>query len=196
MKYFLVWIALVFYSIFFAPGEDKDLVLQSLLNRNWTNVDPFVLMIFSFLGLFPMIFLFIVYQEKSTRLPKWPFALGAFGLGAFSLLPYFFFKSRFSENLSPKEVSWSRNRILLVLLLFMFFFILLSGVGGSISGYKEAFMHSKLVSVMTVDFFVLVWLSADRLLQRKESFRVTTYISLVPVIGPIIVLLSTKKDVK
>ncbi|QPC46572.1 hypothetical protein [Mangrovibacillus cuniculi] len=196
MKYLLVWIALVCYSFFFAPGEEKDLVLQSLFNGNWANVDPFVLMIFSFLGLFPMIFLFILYQENSTRLPKWPFAFGAFFLGAFSLLPYFFLKDRFSEKHSGKQTVWPRNTLLLTLLLLLFFLILVSGIGGSLSRYQEAFMQSKLVSVMTIDFLVLVWLSADRLLTRKASFCITPYLSFIPVVGPIVVLLSTKKDVK
>lgn len=85
---FLVgWMVFICYTIFLAPKGNHG-YLDQLLTMN--DPDPFLLMVFSFLGIYPLVFVALLIGEDRSRLPLWPFLSGMFLFGAFALMPYFF----------------------------------------------------------------------------------------------------------
>jgi len=94
--YIIVWAMLVLYALLLAPGASaaNDLLFKNLITGNFQQVDPLVVMVFSFLGLFPVLFMVMICKKDTYKLPGWPFSLLSFALGAFSLLFYYHWKGQ------------------------------------------------------------------------------------------------------
>ncbi len=166
----------------------NDLVMMKLISGQFATVEPLVVMIFSCLGLFPLLFASLIMPNDSFKLPGWPFSLLSFGLGAFALLPYFVLKGEKSTKSRGFSLlnKWLTSPTFLLSLLTITLILYLYGfAAGSFSGYIEAFKHSELVSVMTVDFFVLTWLTY--ILFRGHRYR---FICVLPILGPLVLLLT------
>jgi hypothetical protein len=187
---FWIWFGFIMYALFLAPGKGftSDPIVQDLLAGNFAEVDPLVVTVFSFLGLFPFLFASLLIPVERGKIPVWPFVLGSFFLGAFSLLPYFFLRKRNTPS-SMRNPKWIHKilisnvfSILLILLAFSSSIYLLNGF--SLITYWEAFNNSKLVSVMTFDFLVLIWLSSYVM---KNIYNATCFgfLSFIPVMGPL-----------
>ncbi|MGD7009074.1 hypothetical protein [Metabacillus sp. 84] len=153
--------ALLIYALFFATGQGgmEDPILQAFLSGEFGKLDPLVTMVFSFLGIFPFFWTALYFRSDQYAVPAWPFALLSFGLGAFALLPYLFFRKK-EKKARPRVqnigYALSSRWAMLTLLLITLFLYIYGLLFGSFIGYKEAFLQSSLVSVMTVDFLLLV----------------------------------------
>ncbi|PFA70738.1 hypothetical protein CN378_00265 [Bacillus sp. AFS015802] len=187
---FWVWLVFVFYAMFLAPGKGfaSDPIIQGLLQGKFSEVEPLVVTVFMFLGLFPLLFAALLLPVDRDNMPAWPFILGAFALGAFSLLPYFFLRKGHHRPVSrsPRGIHalLSSKAFSLLLMIMALASLTYLGHGFSLHSYWRAFQDSKLVSVMTVDFFILLWLSfytMDSIYNIKDM----RWLSLVPVIGPL-----------
>ncbi|MFP3488833.1 hypothetical protein R0K20_14610, partial [Staphylococcus sp. SIMBA_130] len=67
--------------------------------------DAGLLAMFSLLGVFPAVFALLFLRNVSGSVPAWPFVVGSFVLGAFSLLPYFILnKNKERSNRTPNKV--------------------------------------------------------------------------------------------
>lgn len=158
LKYLSMWTFLIIYAWLLAAKEKRprhdEVDLWAIRNSGATRRYDF-----SCLGLFPLLFASLIMPNDSFKLPGWPFSLLSFGLGAFALLPYFVLKGEKSTksrgfNLLNK---WLTSPTFLLSLLTITLILYLYGfAAGSFSGYIEAFKHSELVSVMTVDFLSLL----------------------------------------
>lgn len=75
--YIIVWAMLVLYALLLAPGASaaNDLLFKNLITGNFQQVDPLVVMVFSFLGLFPVLFMIMICKKDTYKLPGWPFSL-------------------------------------------------------------------------------------------------------------------------
>ncbi|UII58568.1 hypothetical protein LS684_23565 (plasmid) [Cytobacillus spongiae] len=178
-----IWLGLILYALFLAPSEgfSTDPIIRQLVTGDVDAVDPLVVTVFYFLGLFPLLFASLL--------------LGSFILGAFSLLPYFFLRktgtvpSQSAPSLFHKTLRSNVFNILLILMAVASLSFLLGGF--SLSDYGIAFRDSKLVSVMTADFLVLVWLSSYTM-KHIYGVKHFNFLSFIPVIGP--VMLRWKKQ--
>lgn len=191
LKYLSMWTLLIIYAWLLAPGSKgiNDLIMMKLISGQFTTVEPLVVMVFSCLGLFPLLFASLIIPNDSFKLPGWPFSLLSFGLGAFALLPYFALKGEKStKNRGFSSLNkWLTSRTFLLFLLTMTLVLYLYGfTTGSFSGYTEAFKRSQLVSVMTTDFFALTWLTY--ILFKGHRYR---FVCVLPILGPLILLLTT-----
>ncbi|WP_227395336.1 hypothetical protein [Jeotgalibacillus aurantiacus] len=192
MIFFIIWLVLLAYSIFLAPGSSNpDPVLELVFEGEWAMIDPLVLAVFNSLGIFPMVFFTILLRNDRQKWPAWPFSLASFAGGAFALLPYFAFgdKPAVRSLRTPGWlVSFLQSKIWLLILIIIFTGNILTLFQGfSIAAYAEAFRQSQLVSVMTVDWFVLWWLSVfavNRYYPDAKSKR----LSWIPIVGPVLVL--------
>ena len=197
MIFFLVWLLLIGYAVFLAPGGDTDPVLSNIFSGNLGDIDPLVLAVFNSLGLFPMVFLTLLLLNDRQKWPAWPFALLSFGIGAFSLLPYFAFGDRKPERKlrTPKWlVRFLGSRFWLILLMLSWAVNSLTLLQGfSLAAYRDAFFASGLVSVMTVDWFVLWGLSVYAV-HRFYSEAAYKALAWIPIIGPVLVLFVNKKQ--
>ncbi|MEM5014973.1 hypothetical protein WKH31_01680 [Metabacillus indicus] len=195
---FSLWAALIAYAVFFAPGKsgEEDDIMKNLLSGSFEQVDPLVVTVFSFLGIFPMIFALLLLPNDTRKLPAWPFVLGSFALGAFSLLPYFFLRKErkhVERKLSEKAKMLRDSKWVILFLAVLTAGLYLFGIiMGSVERYSEAFQSSQLVSVMTADLFVLTWLSWYVLKHEYKMGRRAFY-CFIPVLGPLCLLLAKAK---
>lgn len=175
---------------------EVDLLSLGLLTGEWGGVDPLVLAVFNSLGIFPLVFLTILLRNDRYRWPAWPFALVSMGAGAFALLPYFSFGDKGNERSirTPRWLlSFFRSNFWLYILLATFLangLLLLQGF--SLAAYGELFRTSSLVSVMTVDWFVLWGLSVYAMYRFYPDAQ-KKRLAFVPIIGPVLVLLLNGK---
>ncbi|MBN8194371.1 hypothetical protein JI667_19755 [Bacillus sp. NTK074B] len=82
---FWIWLTFVLYAMFVAPGKGfaSDPIIQDLLRGNVNEVEPLVLTVFTFLGLFPMLFAALLLPFDQDKVPAWPFILGSLRTGGF-----------------------------------------------------------------------------------------------------------------
>ena len=196
MIFLLVWLLLVGYAVFLAPGGETDPVLSNIFSGQLGEIDPLVLAVFNSLGLFPMVFLTLLLLNDRQKWPAWPFALLSFGVGAFSLLLYFAFGDRKAER-GLRTPNWLArflgSRFWLILLMLSWIangLTLLQGF--SLAAYRDAFFASGLVSVMTVDWFVLWGLSVYTVYRFYPEAKLKA-LAWIPIIGPVLVLFINKK---
>ncbi|MDI3091787.1 hypothetical protein QJ133_11695 [Priestia megaterium] len=193
--YIIVWAMLVLYALLLAPGAStaNDLLFKNLITGNFQQVDPLVVMVFSFLGLFPVLFMVMICKKDTYKLPGWPFSLLSFALGAFSLLFYYHWKGqkvRTRSRISSRFIAIISSRLGIGLCLALTIAGYVYGLSvGSIKAYGDAFMQSQLVSVMTADFFVLTWLSYSVMTKERIASRPYLLLCFIPVAGPFLVLL-------
>lgn len=189
--YLIVFLLLTGYAIFIAPGTGggDDAIFQSLIRGDFDQVDPLVTAIFSSLGVYPAIFMILLVRLDRHRMPAWPFALLSFGLGAFAVLPWFIVRGKVVRD-HPRGPDWLhrifRSKILLSLLLALSAGLWITAFTGSISAYADAFMSSHLVSVMTVDLFVIFWLCYW--IFRQDFHESRAFLGAIPLFGPLVLL--------
>lgn len=193
MIFLIIWLLLILYAVYWAPGTGaNNPIFPELLNGNIGDIDPLVLAVFNSLGIFPLVFLTILLLNDRWRWPAWPFTLLSFGIGAFSLLPYFAFGFRKPEKKlrTPRWlVRFLRSRFWLIVLIVMWAGNLLTLLQGfSFADYVDYFFAASLVSTMTVDWFVLYGLSIYTLYRLYPAARYKA-LAWIPIIGPVIVLL-------
>lgn len=195
MIFFIIWLLLIGYAVFLAPGGETDPILSNIFSGNFGEIDPLVFAVFNSLGLFPMVFLTLLLLNDRQKWPAWPFALLSFVVGAFSLLLYFAFGDRKAER-RLRTPSWLvrflGSRFWLILLMVSWVangLTLLQGF--SLAAYREAFFASGLVSVMTVDWFVLWGLSIYAVHRFYPEAKLKA-LAWIPIIGPILVLFANK----
>ncbi|TWT06540.1 hypothetical protein FQV26_01640 [Planococcus sp. CPCC 101016] len=195
MIFFIIWLLLIGYAVFLAPGDETDPVLSNIFSGNLGEIDPLVLAVFNSLGLFPMVFLTLLLLNDRQKWPAWPFALLSFGVGAFSLLPYFAFGDRKAER-GLRTPNWLvrflGSRFWLILLMLSWAVNGLTLLQGfSLAAYREAFFASGLVSVMTVDWFVLWGLSVYAVYRFYPEAKLKK-LAWIPILGPVLVLFINK----
>jgi hypothetical protein len=201
--YIIVWAMLVLYALLLAPGASaaNDLLFKNLITGNFQQVDPLVVMVFSFLGLFPVLFMIMICKKDTYKLPGWPFSLLSFALGAFSLLFYYHWKGqkvRTRSRIPSRFIAIISSHLWIGLCLVLTIAGYVYGLSvGSIKAYGDAFMQSQLVSVMTADFFVLTWLSYSVMTKERIASRPYLLLCFIPVAGPfLILLLLPRQDVR
>lgn len=197
MVFLIIWLLLIAYAVFLAPGTGaNNPIIPQLLSGDWGAIDPLVLAVFNSLGIFPLVFLTLLLLNDEQRWPAWPFALLSFGIGAFALLPYYAFGIRKPEKRlrTPRWlVRFLRTRFWLIVLIVMWagnWLTLLQGF--SFTDYADAFFASSLVSVMTVDWFVLYGLSVYTV-HRFYPDAHSKGLAWIPIIGPVLVLLMNRE---
>ncbi|WP_237417400.1 hypothetical protein [Halobacillus litoralis] len=192
------WIAFVLYAIFLAP-EGSHGYLQQLMTMD--DPDPFLLMIFSFLGIYPLVFVSLLIGEDRSRLPLWPFLLGMFMLGAFALMPYFFLSN--ARNMREGRVpGWLvkvfHTRFFIFILIIVTVVLLWYGiVYGDFISYSQAFQISNFVHVMTIDFIVLTGLSIFVIYwkeHRRGRANQRHWMGIIPIFGALFYLLRLKEE--
>lgn len=194
--FFIVWLLLVGYAVFLAPGGETDPILSNIFSGNLGAIDPLVLAVFNSLGLFPMVFLTLLLLNDRQKWPAWPFALLSFVVGAFSLLLYFAFGDRKADR-KLRTPQWLLrflgSRFWLILLMLSWTVNGLTLLQGfSFAAYREAFFASGLVSVMTVDWFVLWGLSVYTTYRFYPQAKLKA-LAWIPIIGSVLVLFVNKK---
>lgn len=195
------WLLFISYSFFLAPVDGNEGYLTEFLTLNAP--DPLLLAVFSLLGVYPAVFSILLLENDKATIPAWPFALGSFLLGAFSLLPYFIFhkdrkgvqRNRTSVRLQAIVNSSSLQLALLTITIFLMVYGLFFG---SLETYSQAFYESRLVHVMTIDFLVLTCLAVlgiyHHAFYKNPHLSSKCWLGMVPIIGPLLYLYISKQQ--
>lgn len=91
---FAAWGLLVAVSAGFSPPARPDQAawLWDLLRGDGAGEDPSVVAWFQLMGVWPMVWFALLADDLDDRpVPAWPFVAGSIALGAFVLLPWFWF---------------------------------------------------------------------------------------------------------
>ncbi|WP_371017916.1 hypothetical protein [Pseudalkalibacillus sp. JSM 102089] len=186
----ILWLGFILYSVFLAP-EGNGPYLSELLTMN--QPDPSLLAMFSLLGVFPAVFAVLLLRSDRGSIPAWPFVLGSFVTGAFSLMPYFILnKKKDAPNRTPDKlrILLQSRGLSLVLIMIALGLMIYGLVAGDASIYHKAFLESNFVHVMTIDFLVLTGLS---ILALRERDRVSGIHGLLPIVGPLMIVIKGKR---
>jgi len=183
---FCIWILFLLYSFFLAPGTSirEDRYFSELISMQ--SDESSLMMMFSLLGIWPIVFGALLLRQDTNVIPAWPFVLGSFALGAFALLPYFFLKKEQTINRN-RTLSWLqrflKSRLFYIVITILTVAIVFEGVwNGNFRLYLEAFMSSHFVHVMTIDFIVLTFLSVWAIFEETNSIP-RSLLGLIPIFG-------------
>jgi hypothetical protein len=193
--FLLSWAGLILYSILLPPGSPGDsLDLLKEMISNPTGVEPMVMTVFNLMGVWPMAFAAVLlFEGRGSGLRSWPFVIGSFFAGAFSLLPYLGLRSPHPEFSGEKGflLKILDSRTYGIILKITGISLLAYGLGaGDPSEYLEMFRTNMLVHVMTLDLLALTmvfpYVMYDDMRRRGWYSRKRFLLfSLVPLIGPL-----------
>ena len=165
----LMWLALVTYSVIFtvdkvkssspeAFQQDLDLIINMSVLK-WDGINPIIIAIFFIMGIFPLLYgAFILFDSDKQSVSPYPFFATSFGLGAFTLLPYF--------ALRQPDTAWKKKKGLLLKVLdsrlmaivstiSILAFLIWGAINGDWSDFVTQWHTSQFVHVMTIDFCIL-----------------------------------------
>ncbi len=155
-----LWAGFVVYAARVAPPDDPGLT-RALVRGTFTGdfgaVDASIAAVFCLLGVVPLLAsAFILRDGAARRLPAWPFAFGAFFVGAYAILPWLALRSLGGPRLVPRAAGGVRRllagRFVRVAILPAIVSLVAWGAAcGHPAVYAEAFRTTAMVHVMTID---------------------------------------------
>jgi len=155
----VLWLALLGYALLLAPPAAPDTFDQALamLLLDSGRADPIAIAIFNLLGVLPAAFMALILFDTGRPNP-WPFALGAFVLGGFVLLPYLALRDigtpleraprPFQRMIGSRTAGATFLALAVVLIGF-------AAVSGSPGAFAAQLQDSKLTAVMTADLIAM-----------------------------------------
>ncbi|CAK9081740.1 Hypothetical protein SCF082_LOCUS38883 [Durusdinium trenchii] len=175
----LVWIVLLGYSFFLAPGKSPDareadqVLLNQVLSTPFDgSVSPLFVCIFNMLGIWPVIYsaTLLPGADRQAPVPAYPFVFASFFLGAFALSPYLALREYRGTAGESGSLDWftanvleSRFTALLLLAgaVYLALFALGNGAIGAVAPsaawvqFLPVFASSLTAHVSSIDFMVL-----------------------------------------
>jgi hypothetical protein len=158
----IAYLLLVGFSLIFILFHGINSILLEEIIKG--TADPFGLMVFLLMGLYPLYFLvsnFILEREMTKS--DWILTFLSFMIGAFALVPSYFkpyMRKDRPHSTLPTLMAWFGLGSSMMILVYGFM------VGDSLY-YSAQFMSDPLVFIMTLDFITLTLLSI--LISREHS---------------------------
>lgn len=197
----LIWIWFTSYTIRKAPLDKPSTwsIVAKLLTLRWGELNPIIPVIFSLMGVWPMIYAGLMFADgRMQKISAFPYFLGSNFTGVITLLPYFLLRERNSEFLGEKD-EWldlvdrqSTGQILLVTTIILLAWAIFAG---DWEDFWYQFQTQPFVHMITLDFcmmclsFPLTSLFDDDMARRGiDDPRVFWAVALVPLFGPLLYL--------
>ncbi len=196
IAFWLLWVGLISYAFLLAPPEQPDTLelIKNLSLGNWKEINPLVVALFNFMGIWPIIYSCLLFIDgREQKIPAWLFVTVSFGLGAFALLPYLALREPNREFTGQKNLFLKilDSRWLGIFLALVSASLLAYGVlGGDWGNFIHQWQTSRFIHVMSIDF-CLLWLLFPAILGDDMARRGVKYpqvflaVSLVPLFGAI-----------
>ena len=198
-----LWLGFVTYAVLLSPPSAPDtvVVIRQLSTGQWADLNPWIVVLFNRMGLWPVVYASLALSDgQDQTVPAWPFVVGAFGLGAFALLPYLALRKPVS-HLPHRTADTALLRVvthrllgvgvaIATLLLLSYGFT--QGLGRETwQDFLTQFSTSQFIHVMSLDFCALTLLTPSLLwddLVRRQGSPLWRAVSLLPLLGPAIYL--------
>lgn len=196
----LLWLGFVSYAFLLAPPNQPDTfdLIRDLSTGQWQGINPLIVALFNLMGIWPMIYACMVLIDgRDQRLSAWPFVVGSFGLGAFTLLPYLALRQPNPHFTGPKTILIKLLDARLTGVLLAIAAVGLLGYGllyGDWSEFVTQWQTRRFIHVMSLDFCLLCLLFPTLLgddMARRDwrDRRVFWVVALLPLIGPLLYLM-------
>lgn len=191
----VTWLLLLTTAFLFSPpaAPDTNDVIRRMLVGQLEGINVSLFALFNVMGVLPMSFLAVlVFDAKAQRVPKWPFVMASFALGAYALLPYLVLR-QWELPRRPAETWWLRllaSRLLGVVLTALGLTLVALFVTGDVRGFVTLVRTQQFPFAMALDF-AACWvlgalLGAEEARVRQQA--ALQWLSLVPVLGVPLVL--------
>ncbi|CAF3294638.1 unnamed protein product [Rotaria sp. Silwood2] len=203
--FWIIWFIFLTYSILLAPKHNQTtksttVYIKQLMFGPWNDIDPYVISLFYFLGIWPLVYMSILLVDgQNQRLNGTLASLLAMALGGFILLPYFALRRddntrKFKLNLFIRI--FESKLIPILLMISTVGLIFFAGSLGDFHVFLHEFCTHQFIHIMTIDFFVVSFLFpcliADDLERRRmtqnNQFQFYFCLCFIPLIGPLIYL--------
>jgi hypothetical protein len=196
--FLLLWLGLISYAFLLAPPDRPDTLdlITRLSTGQWQEINPVIVALFNLMGLWPLVFsALILFDGQRQKLWAWPFTLGSFAVGAFSLLPYFALR----DPQAPDSQTLPKSPLLRILAsrlytlgqtiasLVLLSFGLIQGDWGD---YLNQFQTSRFIHVMSLDFCALsllcpILIKSDMAARDLDDTALFWAIASLPLLGPL-----------
>ncbi|PSP18155.1 MAG: DUF2834 domain-containing protein [Cyanobacteria bacterium QS_8_64_29] len=192
----LLWVGLVAYAFALAPPNSPETpaLLRQLASGQWQDLNPLLVALFNLMGIWPIAYASVLASDGSGQpVRAWPFALTAFAVGAFALLPYLALR-RANPTLAggksgPLKLLDRRATGILLLIAS----VPLLGYGllwGDWHAFAQQWQSNRFVHVMSLDFCLLCALFPSLLgddMARRGLHEPAVFwaVSLIPLLGPL-----------
>ncbi|MFM7406305.1 MAG: DUF2834 domain-containing protein [Cuspidothrix sp.] len=195
----LLWLGFISYAFLFAPPdnfpESLDLI-KNLSTGNWQGINPLIISLFNIMGIWPFVYSAVVFFDgRNQKIPAWPFASAAFGLGAFALLPYLALRQPNQTFIGEKNsfLKILDSRIFGILLTIGTAVLVIYSLQGDWTDFLHQWQTSRFIHVMSLDFVMLSLLFptllADDMTRRGwQNHQLFWVFTIIPLFGPLIYL--------
>lgn len=198
--FWVVWLGLIVYAFFLAPPNQPDTfdLIKRLSTGQWAGINPLIVALFNLMGVWPMIYAAVMLVDGcGQKLSAWPFVVGAFGVGAFAVLPYLALRQPSPSFSGPKTavLRLVESRLLGTGLFLGSLALMVYGLGwGDWADFMRQWQSDRFIHVMSLDFCLLSLLFPALLADDKarraqpsvgqDNRRWLWLLSVIPVLGP------------
>ncbi|NEQ51045.1 MAG: DUF2834 domain-containing protein [Leptolyngbya sp. SIO3F4] len=199
----LLWLGFVAYAMLLSPPSTPDTleVIGQLSTGQWAALNPFVVVLFNLMGLWPIVYASLALTDGSEQsIPAWPFVVGSFGFGAFALMPYLALRKT-TQGLPLRLADTALLKVLnhrllgvgvAIATLLLIAYGLIQGHGSETwQDFVQQFSTSQFIHVMSLDFCMLTLLTPSLLwddIARRNAATAWRAVSLLPLLGPALYL--------
>ena len=195
----LLWLGFVSYAFFFAPPDNFPESLELIKNLstgNWQGINPLIISLFNIMGIWPFVYSAVVFFDgRNQKIPAWPFASAAFGLGAFALLPYLALREPNQTFIGEKNsfLKILDSRILGILLTISTAVLFIYSLQGDWADFVQQWQTSRFIHIMSLDFVMLsllfpTLLGDDMTRRGWQNNQLFWLFAIIPLFGPLIYL--------
>lgn len=195
----LLWLGFVSYAFFLAPPDNFPESLELIKNLstgNWQGINPLIISLFNIMGIWPFVYSAVVFFDgRNQKIPAWPFASAAFGLGAFALLPYLALREPNQTFIGEKNsfLKILDSRILGILLTIGTGVLFIYSLQGDWADFVQQWQTSRFIHVMSLDFVMLsllfpTLLGDDMTRRGWQNHQLFWLFAIIPLFGPLIYL--------
>ena len=195
----VLWLGFIAYAVVLSPPSTPDTLdtLLKLSTGQWVDVNPMVVVLFNLMGLWPVVYAaFALTDGRDQSIPAWPFVLGAFGFGAFALMPYLALRKPTGHcPYRPEEtrlLGWLNHRLVGVSIVVATCLLMAYGVSrgqgdATVQDFCNQFVNSQFIHVMSLDFCMLTLLTPAVMwddMARRQLPWPWRGLSCLPLLGP------------
>jgi hypothetical protein len=162
-----LWLLFLGYATFLAPGdgpETLDLIVR-LSTGQVAGINPAIVALFNLMGVLPLAYSCLLYADgRGQKIWAWPFAAGAFAVGAFALIPYLGLRQDNAGWIGPKSRTirfWDSRVTAIVILVAAIGLVLYGFLAGDWADFGRQWQNSKFIHVMSLDFCLLSLLGSE-----------------------------------
>ncbi len=191
-----LWLGFITYAFVLAPPDSPETwtTIQNLSTGKLEGINPLIIALFNIMGVLPLLYSCLLYIDgRGQKVRAWPFAAGAFAVGAFALIPYLALREPNGTFVGQKnwwlkimDSRWTGGIVAIAILTLLFYGL----TNGDWNDFVQQWQTSRFIHVMSLDFCLLcllfpVLLKDDMTRRGLKDQRIFWAIAIAPLLGAI-----------